>query len=154
MNDAAKSEPTALQDLIGGLLSIALGVFALVTASSYPMGSLLRMGPGFFPGALAGLIILLGFALIGAALRSRSNQPNVDIRLRSVVTIGLGIVLFAELLERAGLIPATLALVLVSSLAEPRWRPRRAIALALAMTALVYVIFIVVLQIPVAAVVL
>jgi uncharacterized membrane protein HdeD (DUF308 family) len=152
MNDASKSEPTALQDLIGGVLSIALGLFALMTASSYPLGSLLRMGPGFFPSTIAVLIILLGLALIGAALRSRPNRSSINIRFRSILTIGLGIVLFALLLERAGLIPATLALVLVSSLAEPRWRLRRAVLLALAMTALVYVIFIIVLQIPVAAV--
>jgi len=152
MNDASRFGSSARQDLIGGLLSVALGVFALVTASSYPMGTLLRMGPGFFPSTIAVLIILLGFALIGAALRSRPNQSSVNIRFRPVLMIGLGIVLFALLLERAGLIPATLALVLVSSLAEPRWQPGRALLLALAMTALVYVIFIIVLQIPVAAV--
>jgi Tripartite tricarboxylate transporter TctB family len=152
MSDTSKLGPSVRQDLIGGVLSVALGVFALYMASSYPMGSLLRMGPGLFPCTVAVLIVMLGLALIGAAFRSRSEAAGVNIQLRSVLAIGLGIVLFALLLERAGLIPATLTLVLVSSLAEPRWRPGRAVALAFAMTALVYVIFIVVLQIPVAAV--
>jgi hypothetical protein len=152
MSDTSKSGPTLRQDLIGGLLSVALGVFALVLAASYPMGSLLRMGPGFFPTTIAVLIVLLGLALIGIAFRSRSEMATVNIRLRSVLAIEFGILLFALLLERAGLIPATLTLVLVSSLAEPRWRPGRAAVLALAMTALVYVIFIMVLQIPVEAV--
>jgi hypothetical protein len=66
--------------------------------------------------------------------------------------IGLGIVIFALLLERAGLVPATLALVLVSSVADPQWRPRRAAILAAAMTALVYVIFVVLLRTAVPAV--
>ncbi len=151
MNDASKSGPSARQDVIGGVLSVALGVFALAIALSYPMGSLLRMGPGLFPCIIAVLIVMLGLALIGVSFRSRPKVASVNIRLRSVLTIGLGIVLFALLLERAGLILATLTLVLVSSLAEPRWRPQRAVVLAIAMTALVYVIFIIVLQIPVAA---
>ena len=115
MND--EDSGTSLpQDLLGGLLAVAFGLFAFVTASSYPMGSLLRMGPGFFPCTIAALIMLLGLALIGSGFRSRTN---VDIRLRSVLMIGLGIVIFALLLERAGLVPATLALVLVSSAGRP-----------------------------------
>jgi hypothetical protein len=148
MND--EDSGTSLpQDLLGGILAVAFGLFAFVTASSYPMGSLLRMGPGFFPCTIAALIMLLGLALIGSGFRSRTN---VDIRLRSVLMIGLGIVIFALLLERAGLVPATLALVLVSSVADPQWRPRRAAILAAAMTALVYVIFVVLLRTAVPAV--
>jgi Tripartite tricarboxylate transporter TctB family len=153
MSDAPpKSAPSRRQDLIGGLLSIAFGLFAMAVASGYPMGSLLRMGPGFFPTMVAALIVLLGLVLTAAALRSRPAGPSADIRLRSVLAIGSGIALFALLLERAGLIPATLVLVLMSSLAESRWRLGRAAALAFAMAAAVYVIFIVILQIHVAAV--
>lgn len=152
MSTVSRAQTSSLQDLVAGLLSIALGLSALVAASRYPMGTVLRMGPGFFPSAIAALIILLGLVLIGAAFRSRPRRPNATLRIRPVLMIGLGVLVFALLLERAGLIPATLALVLLSSLAEPQWRPWRAAVLAVAMTALVYVIFILVLQIPVAAV--
>ena len=152
MTDASDSGPSQRQDLIGGLLSVGLGVFALVEASHYPLGSLLRMGPGFFPCTIAVLIILLGLALIAASLRPRPAAHRAEIRFRSVAAIGVGIVLFALLIERAGLIPATLVLVLTSSLAQPRWQPRRAAALAVAMTILVYVVFVVILQTPVPAV--
>ncbi len=152
MSEAAPSRPTFVQDLVGGILAVAFGAFALFEASDYPMGSLLRMGPGFFPCAVAALIVLLGLLLIGAAFRSRPTAADFGFRLRPVAAISAGITIFALLLERAGLVPATLALVLVSSLAEPRWRPLRAGILAVAVTVLVYIVFIVVLQIPVAAV--
>jgi hypothetical protein len=152
MNDQSDLRPSARQDLIGGCLSVALGAFVLVAASNYPMGSLLRMGPGFFPCVIAVLIMLLGSALIVGGLRQNSCASSVRVQWRSILAIGSGIAFFALSLERTGLVPATLGLVLLSSLAEPRWRPRRVVVLAVAATALVYLLFVTVLQIPVRAV--
>jgi len=148
----SSAAPSAAQNLIGGLLTVALGVAVLATAWHYPMGSLLRMGPGFFPCVIAALIVLLGLALTASGLRAPSGAASIKIRWRSALAVATGVVLFALSLERAGLVPATLLLVLVSSLAEPGWRPRRAAILAVVVTALVYLLFVTVLQIPVAAV--
>lgn len=148
----ANAAPSAAQNLIGGLLTIALGVFVLAMAWHYPMGSLLRMGPGFFPSVIAVLIVLLGLALTASALRAHWGPASIRVQWRSVLAVAAGVILFAVSLERAGLVPATLLLVLVSSLAEPNWRPRRAAILAVVVTALVYLLFVTVLQIPVAAV--
>jgi len=133
-------------------LTVALGLYALAEASRYPMGSLLRMGPGLFPCMIAVLIVALGAVLIASGMRHPSQGHAAEISLRSVVAIGSGIALFALLLERVGLLPATAMLVIVSSLAERQWRLRRTLLLALGMTAFVYLIFIVVLQVPVPAV--
>jgi len=154
MSEAPELGPSARQDLIGGVAAVAFGAAVLAEAWHYPMGSLLRMGPGFFPSGIAALIVALGIVLILGSMRPRQQSVTLDFRLRSVVTIGLGIALFALLLERAGLVVATPILVLVSSLAARPWRPRRAAMLALAMTALVYAIFILVLQLPIPTLVL
>jgi hypothetical protein len=154
MAGAPDQPPSARQDLIGGILAVALGIFAIAEAAYYPMGSLLRMGPGFFPCLIAAIIVALGIVLIVNAVRPRAahDGEGADVRLRPVLWIGVGIALFALLLERIGLVPATAVLVVVSSLAEPRWRFRRVAAVAVGMTVLVYVVFIVVLQIPIPAV--
>jgi hypothetical protein len=151
MRDSSEFGPSPRQDLIGGLLAVALGLYVLAESFQYPMGSMLRMGPGFFPCVVATIIVLLGLALTASSFRARPKTGGGEIRLRSVFAIGFGIVLFALLLERVGLIPATLTLVMVSSLAEPRWRPRRAAMLALAMTTFIYVLFILVLHVPITA---
>jgi len=145
---ATHSVSSARQDLIGGVLAIAFGAFILDKALGYPLGSALRMGPGFFPVVLAALIVVLGVALALGALRRRPQPPRPDIRLRPVVTISLAIVLFGLMIERYGLAPATVALVLISSLAGSRPRPWRALIVAAVTTAAVYVIFIVILQMP------
>lgn len=149
MNDSADLRPSPHQDLIAGLVTVTFGLFALYTAAAYPIGSLLRMGPGLFPCVLAALIVLLGAALVIAAFHPRPRAPSIELRLRPPLMIGAGVSLFALLLERAGLVPATLALVVVSSLAESRWRPIRALTLAIGMTILVYLVFIVALQMPI-----
>lgn len=139
---------SARQDLIGGILSIAFGGFVLDHALSYPMGSALRMGPGFFPAVLAGLIIILGAALALHGFKAQIARPLVMIKLRPLASIAAAVAMFALTLERFGLAPATIALVVISSLGAPRWRPLQAAVLALTMTAAVYAIFIVILQMP------
>jgi hypothetical protein len=142
--------PSRLQDLIGGLLSIAFGGYVVVESLTYPMGSLFRMGPGFFPAALGALIMGLGLALLLHSFKPRARAQKIEIYFRSLLTIGTAIILFAFLLERVGLAPATLALVLVSTLAEPEWKPLRSVILAVAMTGVVYVLFILLLRMPMA----
>lgn len=141
--------PSARQDFIGGVLAFAFGAFMLVNALDYPLGSMLRMGPGFFPAALSALIMILGAALALHALRPRPAAPAaVPMRLRPLVTISIAVALFALTIERFGVVPATMALVLVSSLAGARLRPWRALIVAAATTAAIYIIFIVILQMP------
>ena len=62
--------------------------------------------------------------------------------------IPIGITLFALLLERFGLGPAIFALVITSSLSEPMFRPVRALAVAAGTSALIYVVFVLVLRLP------
>jgi hypothetical protein len=136
-----------VRNLIAALLTIATGAGALLEAARYPMGTLRRMGPGYFPDVLGVLLIGFGAILLLQAFRAQP-PPTEPFVLRPVLAIPLGILLFALLLERFGLGPAVLALVGVSLLAEPVFRLRRALALAAATSALTYVLFILVLRLP------
>ncbi len=148
MTDGLPTQRLNVRDLIAGIITIAVGVVALYDASHYPMGTLLRMGPGFFPAILACIMLVLGTILLLQGLSRQSVEPTRFL-LRPVVMISLGIASFAVLLERLGLAPATTALVFLSSLSEPMLRPLRSLALAGAMVALVYVVFIAILRLPI-----
>ena len=39
------------KDFLAGLLLLAIGIAAATIARDYPMGSAMRMGPGYFPRA-------------------------------------------------------------------------------------------------------
>ena len=137
-----------LRDLTGGALSAAFGAGAYLKSRSYDFGSPLRMGPGFFPAVLGILIFFFGLALMARATIAR-NAGRREFKWRPAIAIPAGIGAFAVLLERAGLAPATLALVLIASLAEPNFRPLRTLVLALAVLAMIYVIFILILRMPI-----
>ena len=48
------------KDIWAGLLLIAIGMGATAIARNYPFGNALRMGPGYFPVVLGGLLVVFG----------------------------------------------------------------------------------------------
>ena len=141
----------SIRNFVAAILTVLVGVVALTEAARHPMGTLLRMGPGYFPTVLGVLIIGFGAILLAQAFRPAPAMA-LNFVLRPVLMIPLGIILFAALLERHGLAPAIFALVLVSSLSEPVFRPARAALLASGLLALIYVVFVLVLRLPFALV--
>ena len=49
---------------------MAVGIIAVVGASQYPIGTLARMGPGFFPLCLGVMLIVVGLISLAGSLRS------------------------------------------------------------------------------------
>ena len=98
------------KELYSGLVFLAIAVAWLIGALQYPIGTVTSMGPGYFPVAL-GIIL----AVIGCALMVRGARQNSDpIERREVlptILIVLGMLGFAFLIDRAGLIPAIVVLL-------------------------------------------
>jgi putative tricarboxylic transport membrane protein len=128
------------KDFWAGVLFIAFGGAACVIALDYAMGTTARMGPGYFPRvlglmlcALGALLVLRSFKLQGAPLSFPTFKP-VAIVLASVLLFGL-------VVNKAGLVIATLLLVLVSSTASHEYRWRESIVAAIALAVFVVVAF-------------
>ena len=56
----------------------------MLIARNYPFGTALRMGPGYFPTVLGGILILFGLYLLVAGLRS-SEQIAGSWSLRALI---------------------------------------------------------------------
>ncbi|MBN2740542.1 MAG: tripartite tricarboxylate transporter TctB family protein [Rhodobacteraceae bacterium] len=129
-----------IPDLAGGLLLSVIGVFVVLYASTqYDIGSLRRMGPGFFPALLGGVLAVLGLMIALPAL-ARNGSP-ICIARKEALAVLMAILVFATGLERAGLVPVTLASVLIASIAAPDRRIGWRLALALIVTTLSVVVF-------------
>jgi len=90
------------KDFLAGLLFIAFGAVAVIEAAGYPMGSTMRMGPGYFPVLLGALLIGLGAVISGSAVAIRKDRPLGHIALRPLILITLSLLAFAFYSNHSG----------------------------------------------------
>jgi hypothetical protein len=102
------------RDFWGGLMLIGFGAGAMFIARDYPFGSARRMGPGFFPIILGGILVAFGICLMGAGLYSK-EEIKEHVSPRAMIVLPLSMILFAILMQLTGLIPALASLVFVSA---------------------------------------
>lgn len=136
-------------DALAGALLVLLGIAVTwISVANYPLGTASRMGPGMFP---AGLGVVLAFLGVILALQSlRRPGPKPDIRVFSPFFVLGGIAAFAALIVPFGLIPAIVAIIVISSLADLRIRPFSLIlsCIGLSLLAPFVFVFLLGLQIP------
>jgi hypothetical protein len=135
-------------DFFSGLIFIGVGIIALIIGREYSLGTATRMGPGYFPALLGGLLTLLG-AII--AVRSLIlTGPRVDaLHWRPLILILASMLIFAALLEPAGVVISTVALVVVGCLASPESRLRDMIVLIVFLLAVALGLFVYGLGLPI-----
>jgi hypothetical protein len=129
-----------IADLAGGAVLAAIGTFVAVYAvMHYDIGTLRRMGPGFFPALLGGVLLVLGL-MIALPAWARGAVP-VHIAWKDAVAVLTAILIFAAGLERGGLVLVTSAAVLIASIAAPDSRIGWRLVLAGVVTALSVLVF-------------
>ena len=135
------------RDFLAGLLFMTLGGLAVVLASDFPMGTTMRMGPGYFPSAIGGILFLFGAYLLIRGVRTGEKVRGAW-GWRPLALITLSIVVFGFLLERLGVIPTALAMFFVAAAAGPEFRFKEVLILAVVMTAFSVLVFIWGLKLP------
>ena len=110
-------------------------------ARHYPLGTTLRMGPGYFPVVLGGILIVFGIYVTGKGLRGKELIPG-SWPLRALVVLPLSLVLFGILMEYAGFIPAVVTLIFGSAAAGKDFKFVEVLLLTLILTALSVAVFI------------
>jgi hypothetical protein len=129
------------QDLWAGVMLIAVGVAAVAIARSYPFGTALRMGPGYFPTVLGGVLTLFGLFFVARSLRS-SERIEGGWSLRALIIIPVSLALFGVLMTFAGFVPALTVLIFGAALASSEFRALEALLLAIGLTAACAAIFV------------
>lgn len=142
-----------LRDLSAGLAVALTGAFAIVQSAAFPLGTLARMGPGYFPLLLGALLLALGLGIVVFDARTAGADRGADVisrqRLRAICTLAAAPMAFAVLIEPAGLVPAVFAAVFVSTFADRGAGLLRASLLAAGVTVFSVLIFKVGLNLPI-----
>jgi hypothetical protein len=129
------------RDVWAGLTFLATGVAALLLAREYPAGTALRMGPGYFPRVLAGILILFGLQAVWRGLR-RPERIEGTWSARALIVLPLAMILFGVLMEHAGFVPAIAALVVGSAAAGRQFRLLEVLLLTAFLTAVSVAVFV------------
>jgi hypothetical protein len=137
----------ASKDVWAGALLIAIGASAMLIARNYAFGTALRMGPGYFPVVLGGLLVGFGLYVLASGLRS-AEAIGGSWPLRALVMLPLSLVLFGFLMERAGFLPALLVLIIGSATASSQFRFIEVLLFSVVLTALSAAIFVFGLGLP------
>ncbi len=125
----------------------AAGIFLAIALAfgwesmNYPMGSPLRMGPGFIPLVLAVLLAVLGIVIGVGALRQHETIEPSPIPWKGMALVVLALVIFGEFGATLGLVPVVFVGTAIVALASARNTILSALAIALCMSALCWLVF-------------
>lgn len=138
---------------------VALSIFAFGGyiawhATSYTLGSLRSMGPGYFPLILGTALCVLAAMILVTPDPAQEEAGDEDegtlgSKLRAVCFVLGGIITFAALIRHTGFAPATASATIVAALAERDNRPLDIGLLAIGLTVGASLVFIVALGVPV-----
>lgn len=105
------------KDAGAAAIFLAIAAFFGIGGLMQPLGTLTRMGPGFFPLALACILALLGILIMARGLR-RADEELQFAPLRGFLVL-LPPLVFALTVRGLGLGPSLVLVVLIATLANP-----------------------------------
>lgn len=127
-------------NIVCGAFFIAAGLFFGIQCLGLHIGTAFRMGPGYFPLILSGLLVLLGVIVIVQAFRS-AGEPLGAMAWRGLLLILAAPVVFGLTVRGLGFVPAVLLATLIASFASVRMTIGMALILTFLVTIFAVIVF-------------
>ena len=141
--------PKAQKDVVAGVIFAAFGLAFALASFRYDLGTALRMGPGYFPLVLGGVLVFLGIGIAAQGVLSGDAAPLGPIPWRGLILLTLAVLFFGSTVRRLGLAPALFGAVLLAAFSSTRVTAVLGLAMAVGLTALCSLIFVQLLGLPV-----
>lgn len=136
-----KIELRSNRDFWAGIMLITTGAASIFIARAYPFGSTMRMGPGYFPSMLGGILALFGIYVLIIGLR-RGEKIALHCSTRALIVLPFSLVAFGVLMTHAGFIPAMTVLIFGSASAGRDFKFVEILLLTVILTGLSVALFI------------
>ena len=136
----------ALKDILAGGIFIALGLAFSLGALAYDIGTPLRMGPGYVPLVLGGLLAALGIGVIAKGFVAGDDEEIGGLDWRALILVTAAILFFGITVRGLGVVGALFGASLLAALARSQTSWKEALVIAAGITALSVAIFIFALQ--------
>lgn len=128
-------------DVGAGAIFIAIGLgFGLMTLTGLEIGTARRMGPGFFPIMLSGILVVLGIAILLQGV-GREDVERGPLPWRGLAVLLPVPVLFGLLIRPLGMAPVLLITTFLTSFASRRMGVGTAILLSVGLTVFCVIVF-------------
>lgn len=136
------------RDFWAGIMFVAFGAFAVVVAQmNYQMGTAVRMGPGYFPTVLGGMLAALGLLVLLESLVIEGEKV-AKFYFRPLIFILVACLAFAYLLKPLGVMLSIAALVGISAYGGHEFKLKEVLILTVAMVIISVLVFVKGLTLP------
>jgi hypothetical protein len=131
------------RDFWSGVLFIITGLLFVLLSRQYTLGTAAKMGPGYFPTILGGLMALLGALIVLPSLGGRGPQVKVDkMDFKSIVLVLAAVAVYAATLPKLGFIVSLFLLIMISSLASHEFKLRTALISSVVLLVFSWAVFV------------
>jgi len=129
------------KDFFTGILLLAIAAVFAYGLTELRVGTAYRMGPGYFPMLLTGLLIVFSVVLIVNGFVT-DGEAIGEIPWRALTIITVSIVLYGATLKGLGLVLALGLTVLLSTFAAEKWDAKAAVGVTIVLVAASVAIFV------------
>lgn len=127
-------------NLICGLVFIGAGLFFAIQSLGLKIGTSFRMGPGYFPLLLAGLLVVLGLVIFIQSFR-KEGEPIGALAWRGMLFILPAPVIFGLTVRGLGFVPSLFLCAFIACFASHRMNVTWALILSLSITVFSVAVF-------------
>lgn len=130
------------KDFWAGVMFMAFGALFFGRSLAYPLGDPARMGPGFFPLVLGGLLLLLGACILILSFAGSKDVKSLGcFDFKSLVAVLLAVAAFGAVIKSGGFILASFVMLLVAYFGGGNRNIKEALGLSLVLIAASVAVF-------------
>jgi hypothetical protein len=130
-------------DLASGAIFIAFGAYFALEALRYEFGTPFRMGPGFMPIMLGGILIALGIAVAAKGIGKPDEEAAPPWPWRGIALVLGTILFFAATFRGLGFVPVVLISGFITAMSSAKNNMLSALVISVGLCLLCYLIFVV-----------
>lgn len=131
------------RDIWPAALMLFIGLGTTLGSLDYGIGTLARMGPGYFPMLLGGTLIFIAVLILATPSNDEGSeqQPRLGGHYRSWIIVIVGMLAFMAVGKYGGFVPATFALIFLTALGDRSNSVKAALVLAAGVTVVSVAVF-------------
>lgn len=131
------------RDLWAGLMFAVIGIIFMILSKQYSIGTSAKMGPGYFPMVLGGLMTLFGVIIAAGAFSGKAQMLKLSpVGWREFILLLVSVIVFAVALPRLGMVISVALLIMIAAVASHEFKLKDTLISIVVLVLLAYGMFV------------